>query len=147
MPGPAVHVRFTIEWAVEEGFSPEDARLIAAADIKVDELWPGSRIWWRHFNPPASLLIAPLELSRAARAEREGDHGLAMTHLGRSLHSVQDAVGHGRLGLNHIAWNLGILRRNPDDWDLMPPSVQRRIERATRRALRRFAARAAGAAG
>jgi len=146
MPGPAVHVRFTIDWAVEEGLSPEDARLVAAADIKVDELWPGGRIWWRHFNPAASLVFAPLELRRAVRAETAGDHDAAMTHLGRCLHSAQDAVGHGRAGLNHIAWNVGVLKRNPDDWDLMPPSVQQRIERASRRALRAYLSRTSPAA-
>jgi hypothetical protein len=135
-----------MEWAVEEGFSEEDARAMAIADITVDELWPGSRIWWRHFNPPASLLFAPLELRRAVLADAAGDRALAMTHLGRSLHSAQDAVGHGRLGLNHIAWNVGLMKRNPDDWDLMPSSVQQRIERASRTTLRRFAARTGPAA-
>jgi len=141
MPGPAVHLHRTTSWSVEEGLSRADAETVASADILVDKLWPGNRIWWRHFNPPASLIFGPLELRRAVRAERTGDHAAALTHLGRSLHSRQDAVGHGRFGMNHLAWDVGLLKRNPDDWDLMPSSVQARIERATRRAVRAFVTR------
>jgi len=146
MPGPAVHLRHTMTWSVEEGLSRADAETVASADILVDTLWPGSRKWWRHFNPPASMIFGPLELRRAVRAERSGDHAAALTHLGRSLHSRQDAVGHGRFGLNHLMWDFGLLKRNPDDWDLMPPAVQARIERATRRAVRAFVAASGGAA-
>lgn len=138
MPGPAVHLRHTMNWAVEEGLSRADAEAVGSADILVDQLWPGSTKWWRHFNPPASLVFGPLELRRAMRAERVGDHAGALAHLGRSLHSRQDAIGHGRFGLNHLMWDFGLLRRNPDDWDIMPPPVQARIERATRRAVRAF---------
>jgi hypothetical protein len=146
MPGPAVHFRLTMVWAIDEGFTPADAEAVGRADILVDELWPGGRIWWRHFNPPASLMLAPLELRRAVRAQRVGDREGALTHLGRSLHSRQDAEGHGRvIGLNHLAWDAGLLKRNPDDWDLMPPAVQRRIEAATRRTLRAFLTRTGAA--
>ena len=138
MPGPAVHLHLSMYWAIDEGVSPGEAEAIGTADILVDELWPGSRKRWRHFNPPASLIFGPLELRRAVRADRSGDRAGALTHLGRALHSLQDAVGHGRLGLNHLAWDVGLLKRNPDDWDLMPAPVQERIERATRRALRSF---------
>ena len=141
MPGPSVHFRLTLNLAVEEGFSPLEAEAVGRADILVDELWPGSRKWWRHFNPPASLIFGPLELRRAVAAERAGDREGALAHLGRSLHSRQDAIGHGRFGLNHLAWDVGLLKRNPDDWEYMPHAVQVRIERATRRALRAFLAR------
>jgi hypothetical protein len=77
-------------------------------------------------------------MRRAVSAYRQHDRVAWMTHLGRSLHSRQDAVGHGRLGLNHIAWDVGLLKRDPDDWELMPASVRARIERASRRALARF---------
>jgi hypothetical protein len=139
MPGPAVHFRLTMRLAMDAGFSKADAEEIGRADVAVDELWPGRTHWWLHFNPTTSLIFAPLELRRARRAERAGDHESALTHLGRSLHMRQDSVGHGRpLGLNHLAWDVGLLRRNPDEWELMPQSVQARIERATRRALRLF---------
>jgi hypothetical protein len=146
MPGPRVHLQLTRDIAIQEGLDPEDASALGYADLQVDDLWPGSRIWRRHFNPSASLVFGPLELARAVRAERGGDRALAMTHLGRSLHSHQDAIGHGRLGLNHLAWDLGLLKRDPDDWDLMPPRVKARIERVTRRTLRRYLRRTGGPA-
>jgi hypothetical protein len=138
MPGIHVHLRLTMEWAIEEGLAPDDAQEVASADLMVDQLWPGHRVWWRHFNPTASLVFAPLELRRALQARSTGDREGALTHLGRSLHARQDAIGHGRFGLNHLAWDVGLLRRDPDEWELMPPSVKARIETATRRALRRF---------
>lgn len=142
MPGPTVHVRLTIEWAIQEGLDPAEADAVGLADITVDRLWPGGRHPARHFNPMASAIMAPLEMRRAVSAAKRGDRAAALTHLGRSLHSRQDAVGHGRvIGLNHIAYNAKVLRRNPDDWASMPDSVRARIERASRRAVREFLAK------
>lgn len=146
MPGPYVHFRLTMKWAIEEGLSPSEAEAVGLASLRVDELWPGSRKPLRHFNPTASLALAPLESRRAIAFARSGDRPAALTHLGYSLHSRQDAIGHGRLSLNHLALYTGLPFRNPDVWDDMPPSVQARIERATRRELRRFIARTEGGA-
>jgi hypothetical protein len=143
MPGPFVHFRLTMQWAIEEGLSEPDAELVGRSSLLVDELWPGSRKPLRHFNPTASLLLAPMESRRAVAFARAGDREQALTHLGYSLHSRQDAIGHGRLGLNHLVLYTGLPFRDPDVWETMPPSVQARIERATRRELRRFIARAA----
>lgn len=140
MPGPHVHFRLTMKWAIEEGFTPADAEAIGRASLMVDELWPGSRKPMRHFNPTASMVLAPLESRRAVTLARAGDRSAALTHLGYSLHSRQDAVGHGRLSLNHLVLYTGLPFRNPDVWEDMPPSVQARIERASRRELRRFLA-------
>lgn len=140
MPGIEVHLRLTKTWALEEGMSEADAEAVARADIGVDELWPGSRKPVRHFNPTASLMIAPLELRRSIALARAGQRAQALTHLGYSLHSRQDAIGHGRLGLSHLRWTAGMLRRHPDVWEEMPPGVRSRIERATRRAIRLFLA-------
>jgi hypothetical protein len=147
MPGPAVHLRMTMNLAIEEGFSQADAEAVGTADNLVDDLWPGRTHWWLHFNPPASLVFGPLELRRAVRARRAGDGAGALAHLGRSLHSRQDAVGHGRLGLNHLLWDVGLLKRNPDVWELMPSSVQARIDATTRRTLRTFLRRTRAAEG
>jgi len=137
VPGFHVHVRLTARWAEEEGLGAADAEAVARADSDVDMLWPGSHKWTRHFNPTASLFHGPLELRRAIVAQRAGDRTTALMHLGRSLHSRQDAIGHGRFGQNHLLLRFG-LRHNPDFWETMPPSVQARIERATRRAVRSF---------
>jgi len=138
MPGPPVHFRLTMNLGVDEGLSEADAETVGREDLLVDELWPGRTHWWLHFNPTAGGVFAPLELRRSLRALKAGDRALALTHLGRSLHMRQDSVGHGRLGLNHLMWDVHLLKRHPDVWETMPPSVQARIERATRRAIRRF---------
>lgn len=147
MPGPAVHFRLTMNTAIAAGFDEAEAEALGRADLRVDELTPGSRWWWLHFNPTASLVFAPLEMRRALRASRAGDRTSALEHLGRSIHMRQDAIGHGRFGLNHLMWDFKLMKRHPDEWDTMPPSVQRRIERATWRALRRIPASAREASG
>lgn len=141
MPGPHVHFRLTMRWAIEEGLSEAEAEAVGRASLLVDELWPGSRKPMRHFNPTASLALAPLESRRAFAFARAGDRTAALTHLGYSLHSRQDAIGHGRLSLNHLVLYTGLPFRDPDVWEDMSPSVQARIERATRREIRRFIAR------
>jgi hypothetical protein len=138
VPGPAVHFRLTMSWAMEEGMIEADAEAVGLANVRVDDLWPGGRRPLRHFNPTASLVLAPLELRRAIAFARAGDRVPALTYLGYSIHSRQDAIGHGRLGLSHLRYEAGLLGRHPDVWEEMPPSVQARIERATRRAVRLF---------
>ncbi len=138
MPGFAVHFRLTMRWAIEEGMPESDAESVGRASVLVDDLWPGSRQPGRHFNPTASLVFAPREMRRAVALERAGEHEQALIHLGRSLHSRQDAIGHGRLGLAHVLHRAGLLRRHPDDWEDMPPVVKTDIERVTRREVRRF---------
>ena len=138
MPGPEVHFRLTMKWAIDEGMSAPEAEAVGLADNRVDDLWPGGHKPLRHFNPTASLLVAPTELHRAIVLARAGDRVQALTHLGYSLHSRQDAIGHGRFGLGHLRYMAGQQTRHPDVWAEMPPSVQARIERATRRAIRLF---------
>jgi hypothetical protein len=138
VPGFAVHFRLTMRWAVEEGMTEADAEAAGRASVLVDDLWPGSRKPLRHFNPTASLVFAPLEMRRAVAFARAGDREQALTHLGRSLHSRQDAIGHGRLGLNHLLHSAGLLGRHPDVWEEMPPQVKLDLESVTRREVRRF---------
>lgn len=140
MPGVTVHFRFTMQWAIDEGMDPAEAEAVGTADARVDQLWPGHTKWARHFNPTAQLVMAPLEWRRALAAARAGDRAGALAHLGYHLHSLQDGVGHGILGLNHLAFDAHIKRRDPDDWSGMPESYHRRIEAGTRRAVRRFLA-------
>jgi hypothetical protein len=140
VPGPDVHFRMTARWAAEEGLDPLDAEAAGRASVLVDMKWPGRHRPLRHFNPTASLVYGPLELRRAIVASRAGDRDAALTHLGYSLHSYQDAVGHGRLAMNHLAFRAHLRRRDPDDWTLMSPAVQARIEGVTRRTVARFVA-------
>jgi hypothetical protein len=125
-----------MQWAIEEGMSEADAQVVAFADVEVDLLWPGRYRWGRHFNPMASFIFARREAARAARLESDGEHRDALVALGRQLHSLQDAVGHGRLGLAHWKYRARLMRRHPDDWDSMPPRMRERIERVTREAIR-----------
>lgn len=132
--GPEVHMRRTYLWAREEGFSHVDAECIARADVDFDHRYPARRSLGnlsRHFAPTAWLW------SRRyfRRAVRERD----LTMLGYAIHCAQDAVAHGRLGQKHLQQRAG-LGRDPDDWELAPAGVRRRIEAITRRLLRRFAA-------
>ena len=138
MPGLAVNFRLTMRWAIEEGMAESDAESVGRASVLVDDLWPGSRKPLRHFNPTARLVFAPLEMRRALAFERADEHEQALTHLGRSLHSRQDAIGHGTLGLANLLNSAGFLERDPDVWEDMPPLVKVDIERETRREVRRF---------
>jgi hypothetical protein len=138
MPGPQVHFRLTAQWAVDEGMPEADAQVVAQADIEVDMRWPGSRKWGRHFNPPASLWFSPRYRREAVRLQRAGAHNDSLVALGRALHSRQDAIGHGVLGLAHFKHSHGMLSRNPDEWNLMPPKIRAAIERDTHAIIRRY---------
>ena len=138
MPGPQVHFTLTMLWAMEEGMSRADAEEVGRSNLEVDLVWPGRRRWGRHFNPMATLVFARRYATEAARLESDGEHAEALVAFGRALHSRQDGIGHGRLGLAHLKYRLGALRRHPDDWDRMPRRTQAQIERATRSAVRDF---------
>jgi len=138
LPGPKVHFRFTMEWAIEEGMPEADAETVARANVQVDQLWPGRRQWGRHFNPMATYVLARRYAAQAATLESAGAHEEALVALGRALHSLQDGIGHGRLGLAHLKHRVGLLKHHPDDWDPTPLHTQDGIERVTRAALREF---------
>jgi hypothetical protein len=141
VPGVLVHHHFTSDWATEEGLTESDAEVVAEGDVRVDLLWPGDRKWGRHFNPAASLVFGPLYYRRAVRAANgEGTISESLTALGRSLHCRQDAIGHGLLGLAHLKLRFGLTRRDPDDWNTMPPKTRAAIERVTRTTVRRYIA-------
>jgi hypothetical protein len=138
VPGPQVHFTLTMTWAIEEGMTAADAEAVGRADTEVDLLWPGSRRWGRHFSPMATLIFARRYRAEAARLESAGEHAQALVALGRALHSLQDGIGHGRLGLAHLKYRFGLLHRHPDVWDDMPPHTRVGIERVTRAAVRDF---------
>lgn len=119
-----VHYVLTRRWAEDEGFSAEDADVIARANVEVDRVHRGSDSWrnlpwhWRWFGARriASRLVA--------EAMRTGD----LHALGEALHAEQDAIAHGHLG--HLWHWPGI-----DHWDRRSPKMQARLERRTRSML------------
>ncbi|MDI6901176.1 MAG: hypothetical protein QMC79_05735 [Anaerosomatales bacterium] len=131
--GPYVHYELTYRWALDEGMAETVAERVARADVGYDQRFPARRSlrdMSRHFAPTA-WLWSRAHLRRALALGSADDLGLA-------LHTAQDAIAHGRLGLGHIVLRLG--GRNPDDWSLAPPRIRRAIEETTRRYVRAFAA-------
>ena len=121
-----VHHDFTKRWAIDAGFSEEDAQTIATACWNVDTVhnvyeWRNKRY---HF--------AWLGANRLARRllKQSIDTG-DLVSLGEALHCIQDAVGHGFWG--HIVHWDGI-----DRWERRGPRVRERIERRSREALSAF---------
>ncbi len=123
-----VHYDLTKRWAVEEGFSAEEAEAIAAADWACDEKYITTlydkRYHWPIFGAPA------VALRRFKAAVESGDLAL----LGEGLHALQDTIGHGFVG--HVWHYPGI-----DRLEHRTPSVERRLERRSKRMLGRYRSR------
>lgn len=121
----------TRAWAEEAGLS-ELADRIASADVAVDAQFPPQRSlsnFARHFAPFAYYWVR--------RSMRDAIKDSSPEELGRALHSAQDAVAHGVLGLGHLRWDVG-LGRNPDDWRGAPERVRTRIRERSLRMLAEF---------
>lgn len=115
-----IHYRLTLQWALEEGLSADEAEAVASANVGVDREFSGSMLrhkgWhfaWLGARRRARRLLAEAVLTR--------DPVL----LGRALHCEQDALAHGHLG--HIVHYPGI-----DLWDRRSERVRNRIEMASR---------------
>lgn len=131
--GPLVHETLTRQWAVEEGLA-DVADAIAKANVEFDKLFPGRlpMFWGLHLGPLAALIgLVRLEMGVRARSPRV---------FGWGLHGVQDYFAHGWLGEKHLLLRMRLARRHPDIWEDAPPSIQKRIESASRHWLRRYAA-------
>lgn len=123
-----VHYEFTRAWAIDEGFSEQDAEMIAAADWDVDRVF-NVRVWRNkgyHFAWLGARRRAMLHLRRAVD---DGD----LVALGVALHCVQDAIGHGFWG--HLWHWPGI-----DRWQHRSLRVRERVERESRRLLSSYLA-------
>jgi len=121
-----VHYCLTRHWALEAGFSEADAETIAAADWDVDAafdvyVWKnkGYHFAWLGANRRARRLFA----TAVERAD--------LVALGRSLHCLQDAIGHGHWG--HVVHWDGI-----DRWERRTQRVRGRIESRSRDLLARY---------
>ncbi len=117
-----VHYDLTRRWALEEGFTAEEAERIAAADWACDAKYittlADKRYHWPIFGSP----VVALRRFRAAVAS--GD----LVLLGEALHALQDTVGHGVLG--HVWHWPGI-----DRLEHRTPQFAQRLERRSRRML------------
>lgn len=118
-----VHYGLTRRWALEEGFSEAEAEIIAAADWDVDRVHDVFQ--WRNKGYHFAWLGAHRRARRLlAAAMDEAD----LVLLGKALHCVQDAVGHGVVG-HFWHWD-GI-----DRWERRSDRVRHRIESRSRRLL------------
>jgi hypothetical protein len=121
-----VHQELTRVWALDEGFSPDDAESVARANVGVDRAFPGRQLRYKGYH--FAWLGARRNAARfLARAIELGD----VTLLGMALHCEQDAISHGHLG--HVAHYPGI-----DLWDRRSARVRGRLERRTREMLRAY---------
>jgi hypothetical protein len=130
--GPYVHETLTARWAAEEGLAAI-ADAVGAANADFDRRFPGRlpMFWVLHLGPLAAVIgRVRLEIAVRSRSPRV---------LGWALHGIQDYFSHGWLGEKHLLLRMGLLARHPDIWEDAPAGVRRRIERTTRRWLRRYA--------
>ncbi|HET6351246.1 MAG TPA: hypothetical protein VFG89_03830 [Coriobacteriia bacterium] len=118
-----VHYALTRQWALDEGFSEDDAETIAAADWDVDRIH-NVYVWANkgyHF-----AWLGAYRRARRLFASAIGDADLIA--LGTALHCIQDAIGHGHIG--HLWHWDGI-----DRWDRRSDRVRRKIEQRSRALL------------
>lgn len=119
----AVHYGLTRRWALEEGFTEDEAEVIARANVAVDREHSGNqwRNWGWHFGLAGAWL-------RARSLKRRAVETGSLELLGAALHCSQDTLAHGLLG--HVWHWDGI-----DVWERRSERVRRRIESDTRAAL------------
>lgn len=119
----AVHYGHTRRWALEAGFSEEQADAVAFANLGVDRQHPG-RVpanWSWHYP------IAGAH-RKAAKLLEQAIAGADLARLGHALHCKQDALTHNLLGpFGH--WP-GI-----DLWEKRSERVRKKIECASREML------------
>ena len=121
-----MHFERTGQWALQEGFSAQEARVIAQADWDVDKIHNVHE--WRNKGYHFAWLGARRRAKRLfAQAVAQSD----LVALGEALHCIQDAIGHGNLG--HVWHWDGI-----DRWDQRSDRVRRELERRSRAMLARY---------
>lgn len=138
----------TYTWAQRAGFTGSGAAIIARANDWMDGGWNS---WMpifgdqsRHFNQfsragynDSREYWAAVEFTSALREWENGNEDLALAHIGRGLHSIQDIYA-------HRDWDTGITGRNRhpdwyDDWDdSRNECAAQRTEQATMFYLREF---------
>ncbi len=121
-----MHYGHTKRWALETGFTAEDAEVIARADINVDRIHKGSELrnWGWHFMMAGAGIRARFLLRASIR---EDD----LVKLGHALHCAQDSIAHGVFG-HLVHWD-GI-----DIWERRTPKTRRRLEERSKKMLLRY---------
>ena len=138
----------TYTWARQIGFTEAAAKRIALANDATDggfASWmPMIGLQSRHFNQfqyaeyqDSRAYWADLEFRRAIEYFKKGECELALAHLGKGLHSVQDIFG-------HRDWNTGFMGWDPhpewyDEWgDPRNRIASLQAEEATKNFLKDF---------
>jgi hypothetical protein len=120
--GPYVHRLLTYNWAVETGFSPEEAETISGACVGIDAKHHTKP--WAHFRVTGADIISFFLMRRALRQDD-------LLLLGYAIHAAQDAIGHG--------WILPFLHMPMlDDWKIAPKKIKLGIETKTLAMLTRY---------
>lgn len=120
--GPFVHRDLTAKWAIAAGFSREEADELGRQNLHFDRLrWTKP---WCHFNLLGAGLAGRFMARRAIRR-----HDIKL--LAYSLHSTQDALGHGRI--------LPFMHKpDLDNWDKTTDGIKSRIKEATQNRLNEY---------
>lgn len=122
----ATHARITRQWALEAGFTQDEADELAKWNVAVDHAFPGRRFRYKRFHLVlwGARRLAE-EYLQAAVDER------SLPYLGVALHCVQDAIGHGIVGsVVHWPWL--------DAWEKRSERVRTRIEVESKRLMRAY---------
>lgn len=122
-----VHYDLTRRWAVDVGFTDEEAEELARWDVRTDRGFRGKDAWSHkkyHLVPFGSRKTGLAYLAQAVEKR-------SLAHLGVGLHALQDTIGHGWLG---SVFHFGGI----DMWDRKSPAVQARMEAETRRWLEAY---------
>lgn len=116
-----VHYALTREWALDVGYTHEEAEEVARWNARTDRGFRGRDSWANkryHLVTFGSRRTAAEYLAHAVSAR-------SLPHLGVGLHALQDSIGHGLLGsVLHVG---GV-----DLWERKSPAVRGRLERETR---------------
>jgi len=144
MAGKEVHFDKTYEWALEIGFTEEEAKQIAHANWQIDIIQSDERYERaRHLNVNwLGWLFCRGEPSQMRHAEKHLKEAIkkkSLAELGEGLHSVQDLISHGKwpfFGYHWLGPWWGLRKYNPDkDFSV---EKMKMMESKTKDYLRRY---------
>ncbi|TLM71657.1 MAG: hypothetical protein FDZ70_08795, partial [Actinobacteria bacterium] len=122
-----VHYSLTREWALQAGFTDDEAEQVARWNVRTDRGFSGADAWANkryHLVPFGSRRTALVYLAHAVTAR-------SIPHLGVGLHALQDTIGHG-------FWGSVLHFGGVDLWERKSPAVRARLEGETREWLEAY---------